>query len=189
MHCLFYFFAFFGILLLNSSFYLVLLAALMGGDSPQLALGSCFTYFRHLFLRRRFFVDPNLRDFFCSRSATSEFGNPTRGWQAGCDRQAHRADGRLVSSAPASKWDEKRSPRNLLLLQGVSASLAGLGARSQVSPGIEFLRSPVMHALSGDASVPIDTSPHPKVPLGWSNFFCSIANFLHAPPTRTNRHA
>ena len=37
-----------------------------GGDSPQLALGSCFTYFRHPFLRRRFFVDPNLREFFAT---------------------------------------------------------------------------------------------------------------------------
>ena len=90
---------------------------LMGRDSPQFAFGSCFTYFRHPFLRRKFFVDPNLREFFCNRFATREFGNPTRVWQAGCDRQAHGADSRLKSSASASKQDEKRSPRNPLLLQ------------------------------------------------------------------------
>ena len=82
----------------------------------------------------------------------------TGAWQAGYDRQAHGADGRLVSSASASEWHEYRGPRNPLILQDVSASLAGLGARSRVSPGIEFLRSPVMRALSGDASVSIDTS-------------------------------
>ena len=82
----------------------------------------------------------------------------TGAWQAGCDRQAHGADSRLVSSESASKWIEYRDTRNPLIPRDVSASLAGLGARSRVSPGIEFLRSPVMRALSGDASVSIDTS-------------------------------
>ena len=98
----------------------------------------------------RVFLQP-----FCNR----EVGNPTGAWQAGRHRRAHGKDIQLKSSASASTWHEYRGPRNPLILQDISASLAGLGARSRVSPGIEFLRSPVMCALSGDASVSIDTSP------------------------------
>ena len=104
----------------------------VGARSPQSALGSCLTYFRHPFLRRKFFVDPNLREFFAAVFATWEFGNPTGAWQAGRDRQAHGADSRLVSSRSTSKRDEKRSPGDPSLLQDVSASLAGLGVRSRV---------------------------------------------------------
>jgi len=102
-------------------------------------------------------VAPKLREFFLQPFCNREVGNPMGAWQAGRHRRAYGEDIRLKSSASASTWHEYRGPRNPLILQDVSASLAGLGARL-VSPGIEFLRSPVMRALSGDASVSIDTS-------------------------------
>ena len=104
-----------------------------GRDSPQLALGSCFTYFQHPFSRRKFFVDPKLREFFSQPFCNREVGNPTGAWQAGRHRRAHGEDIRLKSSASASEWHEYRGPRNPLILRDVSASFAGFGARSRVS--------------------------------------------------------
>ena len=105
-----------------------------GRDSPQLALGSCFTYFQHPFSRRKFFVDPKLREFFLQPFCNLRLWQSTGTWQAGCDRQAHGADGRLVSSASASEWHEYRGPRNPLILQDVSASFGGLGVIQRLGP-------------------------------------------------------
>ena len=101
------------------------MAGPVGGRSPQLAWGPA----------QLFSASISSQKGFCGSQFTSEFGNPTRAWQTGRDQQAHGADSQLVSSRCASKWDEKRSPRDLLLPQDVSVLLAGLGVRSQAFSG------------------------------------------------------
>ena len=65
-----------------------------GGDSLQLALGSCFTYFQHPFSRRKFFVDPKLREFFCNRFATERLAIPReRGKPAATDGRMGKTSG------------------------------------------------------------------------------------------------
>ena len=66
----------------------------LGRDPPQLALGSCFTYFQHPFSRRKFFVAPELREFFRNRLATERLAIPReRGKPAASDGRMGKTSG------------------------------------------------------------------------------------------------
>ena len=104
-----------------------------GRDSPQFALGSCFTYFQHPFSAEGFSWIQTYESFFATVLQPETLAIHGT-WQAGCDRRAHGEDIRLKSSASASEWHEYRGPRNPLILQDVSASFGGLGVIQRLGP-------------------------------------------------------
>ena len=98
------------------------------------SFGILFHLFSASIFSQKVFRGSKLTRVFLQPFCNLRLWQSTGAWQAGYDRQAHGADGRLVSSASASEKHEYRGPRNPLILRDVSASFGGLGVIQRLGP-------------------------------------------------------